>query len=302
MITCQDPSFKLSTTFTYTNTDPLGKAQSGASPIADITFQPSTYWAQAVLIYWWDQLSVNLTRANKNNFNSSLQSVLLQGTVIPVTCLILALYPNDTSTSIATDSAIITSFTLTNSSQPTSFTKLPSTAFSAEHVSILNKLQIFNASDEFFASFYWALNLDLGQFSSQNIFTDASLLSDATDIFHNNVFINFTYQETPLSDGKIPGNGYRSVKNLTAPLTQTPANLQATYQCWRYVRKPSLLALIDVIVPTFVLFALLLFAFYLCISPFVRRRPGTSSTDKTKTSNRWSSIFSTYKSTRQRRF
>jgi hypothetical protein len=82
LIACQQPNVKLSTIFVYTNTDPLAKAQSGANPIADITFQPPTYWAQAVLIYWWDQLSVNLTQANRNNFNSSLESVLLQGTMI----------------------------------------------------------------------------------------------------------------------------------------------------------------------------------------------------------------------------
>jgi hypothetical protein len=124
---------------------------------------------------------------------------------------------------------------------------------------------------------YWAVNLDLGQFSPQNIFTDDVLLADATDIFHDNVFINFTYQETPLSDGRIPGDGYRSVKDLTAPLKQSPAIIDLTYQCWHWIRKPSLLALIDIIVPTFVLFVFFCLAFYLLISLlFARKNPSNS--------------------------
>jgi hypothetical protein len=121
---------------------------------------------------------------------------------------------------------------------------------------------VSNSSAEFFQAIYWAVNLDLGQNSSQNIFLNSNLLAESTDIFHDNVFINFTFQNTPLSDGRIPGNGYRSVENISAPLTQTPATLNVHYQCWRRVGKPGLLALIDVLVPTLVLFALLIFLFY----------------------------------------
>jgi hypothetical protein len=63
------------------NTDPVGKAQEDSMPFADITQQPASYWAQAVVVYWWDMLSVNLTQANEANFNSTLQSVLLQGNI-----------------------------------------------------------------------------------------------------------------------------------------------------------------------------------------------------------------------------
>jgi hypothetical protein len=72
------------TAYTYVNTDPLGQAQQDSMPFADITQQPASYWAQAVVIYWWDMVSVNLTQANEANFNSTLQSVLLQGNHVPM--------------------------------------------------------------------------------------------------------------------------------------------------------------------------------------------------------------------------
>jgi len=55
-------------------------------PSADIVDAPPSYWAQAVLTYWWDQLSVNLTQANEANFNSTLGSVLLQGAPMFLLC------------------------------------------------------------------------------------------------------------------------------------------------------------------------------------------------------------------------
>lgn len=194
----------------------------------------------------------------------------------------VALYPSDTQTNLDTDSTIATSFVLSNSSQPTSFTRPPSTAFSTAHLDLLNELQIFNASEEFFTAVYWAVNLDLGQFSSQNIFTDPDLLSDATDIFHDNVFINFTFQETPLSDGRIPGDGYRSFKDVSVPLVQTPATIDTTYHCWQWIRKPALLALIDIIVPTIVLFVFICLTFYFVIGLlFARKRPSIFLVDCT---------------------
>lgn len=78
---CDSPSVKLWTPYTYTNTDPLRKVQAGMFPVAEIVDAPPSYWAQAVLTYWWDQLSVNLTQANEAHFNSTLGSVLLQGTL-----------------------------------------------------------------------------------------------------------------------------------------------------------------------------------------------------------------------------
>jgi hypothetical protein len=67
------------TEYTYVNTDPLRKAQLNIMSTANIQFQPSPYWAEALLVYWWDQLSVGLTQANENTFGNTLQSVLLQG-------------------------------------------------------------------------------------------------------------------------------------------------------------------------------------------------------------------------------
>jgi hypothetical protein len=83
LVTCQIPNMQLYTEFTYTGLDPLRLAQNNAFTTMDITNQPSAYWAQAVMIYWWDQVAVNLTQANIKNFNSSLQSVLLQGKHCP---------------------------------------------------------------------------------------------------------------------------------------------------------------------------------------------------------------------------
>ena len=138
----------------------------------------------------------------------------------------------------------------------------------------MQQLNVFNASEEFFEAVYWAVNLDLGQNSSQNIFLNSDLLADSTDIFHNNTFVNFTYQNTPLSDGRIPGDGYRSIKDISAPLVQTPATLDVSYQCWTWVRKPGLLAFIDVLVPTLVLFAFLALIFYMISTAcFSRNRP-----------------------------
>jgi hypothetical protein len=83
LISCEQPNVTLWTEYTYVNTDPLGQAQEDSMPFADITQQPASYWAQAVVVYWWDMLSVNLTQANEANFNSNLQSVLLQGNHLP---------------------------------------------------------------------------------------------------------------------------------------------------------------------------------------------------------------------------
>jgi hypothetical protein len=194
-----------------------------------------------------------------------------------MTILMTALYPNDTQHNIDTDSTIITSFSLLNSSQPASFKRPPLTQFTSQHLAALNSLRITNSSAEFFDTLFWAINLDLGQFSTQNTFYNPNLLSAATDIFHDNIFINFTFQNTPLSDGKIPGDGYRSVASRTAKLAQTSANIDLSYQCWKWVRKPFLLALIDVIVPTAVLLALLCFFVYFLICLFsMRKTSGTS--------------------------
>jgi len=174
-----------------------------------------------------------------------------------------ALYPNNTEASIHTAATITTTVFESNRSTPTSFTRQPSTPFSPGQEQLLRQLNIFNGSEEFFEAVYWAVNLDLGQNSSQNIFLNSDLLADSTDIFHNNTFINFTYQNTPLSDGRIPGDGYRSVKDISAPLVQTPATLDVPYQCWTWVRKPGLLAFIDVLVPTLVLFAFFTLILYM---------------------------------------
>jgi hypothetical protein len=241
-------------------------------PFANITGQPPSYWAQAVVIYWWDQLAVNLTQANQAAFSSNLQSVLLQGIkcVSPLSNS-PALYPNATEASLNTDSTITTVVFESNESKPTSFTRQPSTPFSTGQKLLLDQLNIFHSSAEFFQALYWAVNLDLGQNSSQNIFLNSDLLADSTDIFHDNIFINVTFQDTPMSDGKIPGDGYRSVKGISEPLTETRATLDVPYQCWTWVGKPGLLALIDVLVPTLVVFALFILIFYL-ISKYCFRR------------------------------
>jgi hypothetical protein len=82
LISCEQPNVTLWTEYTYMNTDPVGQTQQDSMPFADITQQPASYWAQAVVIYWWDMLSVNLTQANEANFNSTLQSVLFQGMTV----------------------------------------------------------------------------------------------------------------------------------------------------------------------------------------------------------------------------
>jgi hypothetical protein len=55
------------------------KANAGNFPNVDMNNAVANYWSQAVLVYWWDQLSVNLTQANNATFNATLQTVLLQG-------------------------------------------------------------------------------------------------------------------------------------------------------------------------------------------------------------------------------
>jgi hypothetical protein len=72
----------LETHFTYANNDPLEEADSDDFENLSLSINTSSYWAEAVLIYWWDQLAVNLTQANQDTFNSSLQSVLLRGSFL----------------------------------------------------------------------------------------------------------------------------------------------------------------------------------------------------------------------------
>jgi hypothetical protein len=189
-------------------------------------------------------------------------------------------YPNNTQSNIDTYSTITVEYMLSNSTTPENFTRQPLTDFSSQAVDALNELQLLNASTEFFDSFYWAINLDMGQFSSDNIFTNSDLLDDATDVFHDNPFINFTFQETPLSDGEIPGDGYRYIKEAQVALVQTPAYIDARYLCWTWVGKPGLAAFIDVIVSTAVLFVLLCLPVFLLINFFPtprRRGAGTFS-------------------------
>jgi hypothetical protein len=81
LILCEGPNVTLWTQYTYANTDPLRQAYMGIMSTSDITYQAPSYWAQALLIYWWDQIALNLTQANQNNFNNNLQSVLLQGII-----------------------------------------------------------------------------------------------------------------------------------------------------------------------------------------------------------------------------
>lgn len=76
---------QLTTQYTYSATDPLQKAKDGNFPTVDLGNAPSNYWSQALLVYWWDQLSVNLTQANNATFKGNLQTVLLQG------CLVLSI-------------------------------------------------------------------------------------------------------------------------------------------------------------------------------------------------------------------
>jgi len=137
---------------------------------------------------------------------------------------------------------------------------------------------IQESGNELLTAYYWALNYDLGQNSSQNIFGSPNLLADATDIFHNNPFINDVFQNTPLSDGRIPGDGYRDLQHTVGPVVQTPAVLDEIYSCWKWVPKPSFLRLIDVLVPTIVLFCLIMFTIYLimyCVLSSTNRNQGT---------------------------
>jgi hypothetical protein len=192
--------------------------------------------------------------------------------------LIVAVYSNDTRKDVFTNTTVTTTFALSNSSRPTSFTKSASGNFAPEHLTLLNNLQIFNASAEFMKALYWAINFDLGQFNDRNIFTSSDLLADATDIFHNNPFIADVFQNTPLSDGLIPGDGYRAYKDETAPPTPVPAVIATQYICWKWIRKPFLLALIDITVPTLVLWVFICLAFYLLGNIiFARRTSGQMS-------------------------
>jgi hypothetical protein len=188
------------------------------------------------------------------------------------------IYSNDTQNDIDTDSTVTTSYLLSNSSQAVSFVRQPLLQFSSDQLAALNNLQILNSSQNFFDAFYWAVNLDLGQFNPQNILTDPTLLLDATDVFHDNAFINDTFQQTPLSDGAIPGDAYRFLQNESDPLVQTPANILATYQCWKWVGKPSFAAFLDIIVPTLVLFILLCLGIQRTMSTITSSRRKSSCT------------------------
>lgn len=191
----------------------------------------------------------------------------------------LAIYPNatDATNDFTTTALITTSFSQSNSSKPTTITKQVFEEFTPQHLALLNRLRIFDASNEFVKSFFWAVSLDLGQFSDNNIFTNSDLLSTATDIFHNNSFINNFFQNTPLSDGKIPGDGFRQIKDRSGPLAQTPAILATTYLCWKWVRKPLLLGLIDVAVPTLVLLVFISLPIYFLVACLISRRRLTDS-------------------------
>lgn len=189
----------------------------------------------------------------------------------------LAIFQNTTNGDIVNTSTISTVVSLSDQSTPISFTRQPSQAFSIDQQALLDNLTIANGTTEFLTAYYWAINYDLGQINSQNIFGSSDLLAKATEIFHNNPFINNTFQETPLSDGTIPGDGYRGVQDRTGPLTQSPAVFDEIYFCWKWVPKPFLLRLIDVLVPTIVLFVLVSLLLYLlfycaCITlPFGKR-------------------------------
>jgi hypothetical protein len=144
-------------------------------------------------------------------------------------------------------------------------------------LTLLNNLRIFDASNEFMKALFWAVSLDLGQINGNNIFTNPDLLASATDIFHNNPFINNFFQNTPLSDGKIPGDGFRHNQDKSLPLIQTPAVLTATYLCWKWVRKPLLLGLIDIAVPTLVLLVFIGLPIYFIGASLFSRRNSTDS-------------------------
>jgi hypothetical protein len=188
----------------------------------------------------------------------------------------LALYSNASGANLDEDSTLTTSFFLSNSSKPISYTRQPSTSFSAPQLDQLDELQIPDFT-EFLTSLYWAVNLDLGQFSPFNIFTNPDLLSAATEIFHDNAFINDTFQNTPLGSGVIPPDGYAAYMNDTDPVNQTSAFLSGQYDCYQWVRKPLLSALIDVVVPSVVLLVLicfLIYAAFLACFPYNRSGPG----------------------------
>lgn len=177
--------------------------------------------------------------------------------------LITAIYSSDTSANLNTSSTITTGIFLSNSTGSTSYTRPPSTSLSPEHATLLANLQISNFT-QFFTSLYWAVNFDLGQSSPHNIFTNADLLSSATDVFHDNPFTNETFQDTPLGDDHIPADGYRAYREESVPLEQNrPAFVgNGKYLCWRRVKKPLFLGLIDVLVPSVVLLAFLCLVFY----------------------------------------
>lgn len=166
-----------------------------------------------------------------------------------------------------------TSFSQSNSSRPTTLTKNAFEGFTPQHLTLLNNLRIFDASNEFMKAFFWTVSLDLGQINGNNIFTSPDLLASATDIFQNNPFINNFFQSTPLSDGAIPGVGFRQIKDKSALLSQTPAVLTTSYLCWKWVRKPLVLGLIDIAVPTLVLLVFIGLPIYFAVaSLFTRKR------------------------------
>jgi hypothetical protein len=183
-----------------------------------------------------------------------------------------------------------------NSSKPSQLTRNAGAQFSSEYTALLDKLQIPNAL-EFFTVFYWAIDLDLGQSASQNIFLESSLLTPATHVFHDNVFINDVFQDTPLSDGTIPPSSYQLVGAESDPLAQTDAFISVNYQCWRYTGKPIFLAIIDVVVPSVVLLALICLIFYALWAICFRRSkssiPTRHSNSRLLPRRRKSTIFTT---------
>jgi len=70
------------------------------------------------------------------------------------------------------------------------------------------------------------------------------------------------FQDTPLSDGTIPPSSYQLVGAESDPLAQTNAFISVNYQCWKYKGKPIFLAIIDVVVPSVLLLALICLIFY----------------------------------------
>ena len=252
------------TTYTYSYTDPLRKAESGTFTRADMTMRPAEYWAEALVIYWWDQVSVNLTKANHDNFNMTLESVLLQGTSSEAENLKIALYTNTSQDDIDSLSTITTSILLSNTTSRTTLQRPPSESFSTDNALLLKQLGLSEALN-LFTILYWAIDLDLGQQHPQNIFLNASLLDPETLVFHNNSFIVQTFQNTPLADGFIPGNNYGAIPNQPVPLTHKNAVIITDYQCWKWSRKPGFKALIDVLVPSIVLFLLIFYPIYLLV-------------------------------------